>query len=210
MENRVTFRSGEYKIEGLFGKINQESGVVITHPHPLYGGEMYNYIVEAIVNAYQKKGFSTLRFNFRGVGKSQGQQDDISGNQEDVKAAVSYMANTGIKNISLAGYSFGAWINAHIDCDTAGISQMVMVSPPVNFLKFDNISSIPCLKLVVCGDKDEFAQEELVKKMTSGWNPEAKVEIIPNTDHFYGLSLRNLEIILENFLGAERSTSSQF
>lgn len=205
METRVTFRSGEYKIEGLFGNLNPENGVVITHPHPLYGGEMYNFIVEAIVNAYQKKGYSTLRFNFRGVGKSQGNQEDSQGNQEDVKAAISYMSNAGIKNVNLAGYSYGAWVNAHIDCEQAGIGHMAMVSPPVNFLKFDNVSSIPCLKLAVCGDKDEFASEELVKQMTAEWNPEAKIEIIPNTDHFYGLSLRALEIILEDFLGAGRS-----
>ncbi len=72
MEEKISFISEGHEIEGLFYKNIGNKGVAVTHPHPLYGGDMYNSVVEAIVRVYQKKGYSTLRFNFRGVGRSRG------------------------------------------------------------------------------------------------------------------------------------------
>ena len=72
MEERVLIESGGLKLEGLLENLPGEKGVVVTHPHPLYGGEMHNNVVEAVVNAYHTKGYTTLRFNFRGAGASQG------------------------------------------------------------------------------------------------------------------------------------------
>ncbi|MBT8350657.1 MAG: alpha/beta hydrolase, partial [Deltaproteobacteria bacterium] len=89
MEERITFLSENYQLEGLLDKSSTDSGVVITHPHPLYGGDMNNFIVDLIASAYKKKDFTTLRFNFRGTGKSQGSYADGTGEQEDVCSAVS-------------------------------------------------------------------------------------------------------------------------
>lgn len=200
MEKRITFQAGEYEIEGLLDSISQDKGVIVTHPHPLYGGDMYNYVVESVVNAYQKKGYTTLRFNFRGTGKSQGDYSEGIGEQEDVRAAISWLSAQGIKEIDLAGYSFGAWVNAHIDCESQGIRHMLMVSPPVNFLNFDGIKALPLLRLVICGDDDEFASTDLLGKMISVWNPDADFKIIDNTDHFYGLKIRDIERILKEHL----------
>jgi len=112
MEESISFLSESYQLEGLLDKSSIDNGVVITHPHPLYGGDMNNFIVDLIVRAYQKKGFTTLRFNFRGTGKSQGNYDDGTGEQEDVRAAIATLSKMDIKKIDLAGYSFGAWVNA--------------------------------------------------------------------------------------------------
>lgn len=101
MEEKISFLSGDYELEGLFAKVSGDKGVVITHPHPLYGGDMYNPVVNTIASAYQKNGFATLRFNFRGVGKSQGNYDDGIGEQKDVNSAILYLSEMGIKKAFL-------------------------------------------------------------------------------------------------------------
>ncbi|WP_373498765.1 alpha/beta hydrolase [Desulfococcus sp.] len=195
MEERVSFPSGEYRLEGYYHP-GSEKGAVITHPHPLYGGDMNNIVVETLVLAYQRKGYATLRFNFRGTGKIEGRHADGMGEREDVLAAVRLLAEKGVRQIDLAGYSFGAWVNAHIDCQSAGIRRMVMVSPPVNFLDFAAVGPIPCLRLVVLGDDDEFGNESRVRKMMTHWNPDARYAVLPDTDHFYSGALRDLEAAL--------------
>jgi len=84
VEQQVYFRSGPLKLEGLIHDVPGDKGVVMTHPHPLYGGSMHNNVVESMVAAYRKGGYSTLRFNFRGAGKSEGSYDQGVGEQEDV------------------------------------------------------------------------------------------------------------------------------
>ena len=95
MEIEISFLSETYEIEGLLEKKSPEQGVIITHPHPLYGGDMYNPVVDTLVTAYQQKGYTTLRFNFRGTGSSQGYFDDGKGEQQDVRAAFSYFFENG-------------------------------------------------------------------------------------------------------------------
>ena len=128
MTERITFLSEEYEIEGLLTQRDEKKGVVVTHPHPLYGGDMYNMVVESIVHVYQMKGYSTLKFNFRGVGRSQGAYDNGLGEQKDVLSALSFLADLGMDRIDLAGYSFGAWVNAHAIHEDTLAEQMIMIS----------------------------------------------------------------------------------
>ncbi len=200
MEERITFSSENFSIEGLLQKTSDTKAVVITHPHPLYGGNMHNNVVTAICNAYQKLGRTTLRFNFRGVGGSQGSYGDGLGEQADVGAAVKYLADLGMQEIDLAGYSFGAWVNGHLNCATAGINNMVMVSPPVAFIDFAGVHAIDCLQLVVTGSQDEIAPPAMIKEIYTRWNPKAHFEVIDGTDHFYGGYEEQLEQVLASNL----------
>ena len=196
MEENITLLSENFQIEGRLDKSNTAKGVVITHPHPLYGGDMHNAVVETILQAYQQNGFTTLRFNFRGVGASQGSYADGIGEQEEVRAALSYLADLGISRLDLAGYSFGAWVNAHERCQEAGVETMVMVSPPVAFIGFDSIDAINCLKLIISGSRDEIAPPQLINQLKPKWNPHACFEIIEGADHFYSGQLDKLQAVL--------------
>ena len=102
MEERITFNAGDIIIEGILKKNNSENGVVLAHPHPLYGGNMFDFVVESAANAFWGKGYTTIKFNFRGVGKSQGGFDNGRGEQEDLMAAISYLTDLGIKKIDMA------------------------------------------------------------------------------------------------------------
>jgi alpha/beta superfamily hydrolase len=196
MEEKIFFLSEDYKIEGLLDKQSEDNGVVITHPHPLYGGDMNNFIVDLITRAYLEKGYTTIRFNFRGVGKSKGSYDNGTGEQEDVRAALSTLKKMGIKNIDLAGYSFGAWVNALAISKSNFVENMVMVSPPVEFVDFSPVNSIPRLKLVVTGSIDDIAPADRIKTLYPAWNPKAHLEIINGADHFYSGCIDKLEAFL--------------
>ncbi len=196
MEEKCIVESENHHLEGLIDKSDDDRGVVITHPHPLYGGDMFNHVVESVYQVYQKNGYTTLRFNFRGVGKSEGAYGKGLGEQKDVLAAHSYLMNLGIKKIDLAGYSFGAWVNALATLEDIPVQHMVMVSPPVGVIDFGHVTSMPCLKLVVTGSRDEFAPVELIRKMIPAWNPDAHFEVIKGADHFYGGYSQELETVL--------------
>jgi len=196
MVKKVRFFSENFEIEGLFSKKDEKKGVVVTHPHPLYGGDMYNLVVETIVHVYNIKGYSTLKFNFRGVGRSQGTYDNGDGEQKDVLAALSFLGDMGMEQIDLAGYSFGAWVNAHAVQEDVSVKNMVMVSPPAGFMDFSTIGPMERLKLVVTGSRDDIAPADVVKQMCSVWNPNARFVVIDGADHFYGGYLNQLEAVL--------------
>jgi len=196
MVKKVRFFSENFEIEGLLNKKDEKKGVVVTHPHPLYGGDMNNLVVETLVHVYNIKGYSTLKFNFRGVGGSQGTYDNGRGEQKDVLAALSFLGDMGIEQIDLAGYSFGAWVNAHAVQEDVTVNQLVMVSPPVGFMDFSTIGPMERLELVVTGSRDDIAPSEVVKQMCSVWNPKARFVVIDGADHFYGGFLNQLEAVL--------------
>jgi uncharacterized protein len=123
-ERRIQFQAGPYLLEGLFSRGRTGKGAVITHPHPLYGGDMANYVVEAAVRVLQNSGLATLRFNFRGVGASHGRYENGLGEREDVRAALAWLRDQGVSRTHLYGYSFGAWVNAHLDCRKDRITRM--------------------------------------------------------------------------------------
>ena len=200
MEEKISFLSDGYEIEGRFEKSSLQKGVVITHPHPLYGGDMHNNVVAAIARLYCQKGYTTLRFNFRGVGNSQGSHDNGLGEQEDVRAAVAYLAGLSIGQIDLVGYSFGAWVNALSIINKPQLANMVMISPPVAFINFDSISNLNNLKLIVTGSRDDIAPPDLIKKSYTAWNAAAQFEVINGADHFYAGYIDKLEDILMAYL----------
>ena len=184
----------------MIDKSDQNIGAVITHPHPLYGGDMQNGVVSTVRDVFRKKGYTTLRFNFRGAGKSGGRFDNGTGEQNDLIAAIDYLKEAGITEIDLAGYSFGSWVNALTVKDEKTIQKMIMVSPPVGFIDFSAVSKIPCLKLVITGSRDEIAPALLIKDMISSWNTEAAYKIIEGADHFYGGFMDELKEAVDSVL----------
>jgi len=184
-EEKVLINSSDLEIEGFLENLQGNKAVLVTHPHPLYGGNMHNNVVIALVKAYRKNGYSTLRINFRGVDGSQGVHDNGIGEQEDIRASLAYLSDLGKDEIDLVGYSFGAWVTALglISFDQA--DRIIMISPPVSFLDFSLLSYTPKIKLVITGSHDEFASSEKIEDMLLSWNPEAVFRIIPGADHFF-------------------------
>jgi alpha/beta superfamily hydrolase len=205
-EERVIFESGDLGIEGLLEIVPGDRGVVVTHPHPLYGGDMYNGVVQSVVDIYRMAGYSTLRFNFRGVGASEGAHDNADGEQKDVESALKVLNDQGKNKIDLVGYSFGAWVNALGSWRFEQVEQMIMVSPPVSFLEFPDLSDNPKIELVIVGTRDEFADLNTLRATLRTWSPTAELKVIEGADHFYTGKLGELQGVLQEFLeGREES-----
>ena len=122
------------------------------------------------------------------------------GEQEDVRSAISYLEDQGIALIDLAGYSFGAWVNALTVKNITQVENMVMVSPPVAFVDFGSIADISSLKLIITGSRDDIAPTEMIKRSYPGWNAAAHFEVINGADHFYGGYMDKLEAVLSAYL----------
>jgi len=205
MEEKITFESGPCRLEGYWQAGAKGKGVVITHPHPLYGGTMNNPVVETVQSAYRQHGYATLRFNFRGVGGSQGNYDNGMGEQADVRAAIAYVESMNVSAVDLAGYSFGAWVNTGVAADSpTAIKSMMMISPPVGLIEFENVNVLSCLKLVVTGGRDDIAPVNQIRDMLPTWNPDAQFEVIDGCDHFYSGHLDKLKVILTSFLQSQK------
>ena len=200
-ERQVLMPSENLKLEALLDLVDGTAGVVVTHPHPLYGGDMENGVVESIVRAYRHRGYSTLRFNFRGAGMSQGRYDEGRGEQEDVRSAIRFLASHGKSRIDLAGYSFGAWVNALAMPTDPLVNSLLLVSPPVAFLDFSSVGFLAPLKLVVVGSQDQFAPPERIRALLPTWNPKARFKVVAGADHFYWGYTEELETILMGYLG---------
>jgi alpha/beta superfamily hydrolase len=198
-EERIFFNANGVQIEGLLEDLSGDKSVVITHPHPLYGGDMNNNVVDAVRRVFKEKGYSTLRFNFRGVGQSGGSHDNGISEQDDVKGALQYLSDLGKTRITLAGYSFGAWVSALALETLDQVERLVMVSPPIHFMDFAFLKYNPKIQLVIAGTEDEFGQVSMIKEMIPTWNPEATLKVIQGADHFYIGKTQEIQKILNEF-----------
>lgn len=193
METQIAFSSGNIRLEGLLKKTSGTDAIIITHPHPLMGGDMYNHVVKEIQQIYSNKGLTTLRFNFRGTGRSTGEHDNGDGEVNDIVAAHSFLLENGYENIHLAGYSFGAYVSLGTACRYDIFRKVILVSPPVDFMDFSCFGEAPSLYLVVTGEKDTYASPASIKKLLKIWNKNAIFKEISRTDHFYSGSFKTLE-----------------
>ncbi|MBU8912203.1 MAG: alpha/beta hydrolase [Desulfobacterales bacterium] len=200
MKQNITIDCGNIKLEGVLQKNSSQNAVIICHPHPLYGGNMDNPVVMTIADAFFEKGFTTLRFNFRGTCNSTGMFDNGNGEQEDIRAAMSFLVESGYKNICLAGYSFGARMNALVVSKGCEVKDHIMVSPPMGFMSFDDIEKISSTGLIVTGAKDDIAPADLIQKHINRWQITPRYEIIESCDHFYSDCLDKLKAILTDYL----------
>jgi alpha/beta superfamily hydrolase len=199
-EKQIFFQSGPFRLEGLLDLMPGTQGVVVTHPHPLYGGNMYHPVVEAVLKAYRHQGYSTLRFNFRGVDQSEGQYDNGIGEQEDVKNALGFLTEQGKTRLELGGYSFGAWVCAFALRTMRQVERLVMVSPPVAFMPFDSLGRDRRIALIIGADGDDIAPPPLIREQMPLWNPEVVFKVIAGSDHFYGGKAPEITDLVENFL----------
>jgi alpha/beta superfamily hydrolase len=196
-EERIIFEAKGLKLEGMLADSPGDKGAVISHPHPLYGGTMHNNVVKAVAHAYQEEEYSTLRFNFRGVERSEGDFGNGVGEREDVKAALQTL---GKKNMDLAGYSFGAWVNALGLAKFEEAQRLIMVSPPVSAIDFSFLEHCPKIKLVICGSRDEIAEYKKVEEMLPKWNHHALFRVIQAADHSFSGYEEDLIDIIGEFL----------
>jgi hypothetical protein len=209
-EERVSFAAGEsLQLEGRLRRAPGSSAVIITHPHPRYGGDLHHPVVAVLTALYQQCGHTTLRFNFRSVGASGGTDDEGRGECADLRAAAAYLAGLGQTVTDLAGYSFGAWINLSLDPPLATVRRQLLVAPPVALLPFAAIPPAPAALLVVTGDRDVFAPPAEVREHATRWQPQARLRVLPGVDHFYAHGLDALATSVAALLAEARNLDAR-
>jgi len=189
-EKQVSFRSGDLTLEGLLANPGGgATAAVVCHPHPLYGGSMYNNVVDAILEAMWPAGYATLRFNFRGVGGSEGEHDGGPGEVDDALAALAFiLAQPGVRQEGavMAGYSFGAMVAVSAGYERAEIARIVAVALPLAMAdaRIPDGASKPVL--LVSGDRDSYSPVAGLQTLESRIGDSARLEIVAGADHFFG------------------------
>ncbi len=176
---------------------------ILCHPHPQYGGSMHDNVVSMLATGFQSKRSSTLRFNFRGVGASEGECGGENAEAEDVQAAIDWCKATH-PNASyyLCGYSFGAIMALTILRDSSTDSKLlgsILVAPPVQMLPTALSATsleIQCPLLVILGSQDSIVAQSSVTEMFGA----EKVAILEGTDHFFNGQLDNIVNLTREFV----------
>jgi alpha/beta superfamily hydrolase len=196
----LTFASGDLSLEGALHLPDGEAaapGVVVCHPHPLYGGDMHSNVVIAACAALSARGYVALRFNFRGVGESEGAFDQGKGEIEDVRAALAHLTSlqeVDSERIGLAGYSFGAIVSA--EAASGALRGLALISPPLAFA--DLRVDWGCPALVLGGGDDTFGPPDRLRVAANA--PDVELRIIDGVDHLWWGSEGEMgEVLIEFF-----------
>ncbi len=191
-QSAVAFRSGELRLEGVVGCPDGASGplpgVVVCHPHPLRGGNMNNNLVLAVYFALIEEGFVVLRFNFRGVGSSQGEHAEGEKEPEDAEAALNVLKerpDVDPDRLGLAGYSFGTGVILRDLSRYKNARAFALFSSPVRYLDHPGIEEDRRPKLFVCGDRDHGVPIAALKEKVSSLQQPAECRVVPGADHFW-------------------------
>ena len=189
----VHFAGPEGRLEGRYHP-NPNDGApiaLVLHPHPQFGGTMNNKVIYNIYYALHELGFSVLRFNFRGVGRSQGEFDQGTGELSDAASALDYLQemNPNARQCWVAGFSFGAWISMQLLMRRPEISGFVSVSPPANMYDFSFLAPCPSSGLIINGEADRVAPPDEVIKLVQKLQAQKGITITHQTvghaNHFY-------------------------
>ena len=161
------------------------AGVVICHPHPLYGGDMDNPVVVRVQEVCAGLGLATLRFNFRGVGDSGGTHGGGVGEQDDARAALEALTRaTPGAPAAIAGYSFGARIAAQVASAEPRIGGLALIAPPLGMYDFAGIEGMRAPMLMVAGTNDSFCPAPDFARLGARL-PSATLVSIEGADHFF-------------------------
>ncbi|MFO1113553.1 MAG: alpha/beta hydrolase [Rhodospirillales bacterium] len=204
----VIFNGTEGRLEGRYHHSKRPGApIALTlHPHPLHGGTMNNRVVFALFQAFQKRGFSVLRFNFRGVGRSQGRFDSGPGELSDAASALDWMqtVNPNASGCWIGGYSFGAWIGMQLLMRRPEIDAFISVAPPAGSLDFSFLAPCPASGLMVHGSRDDVvppeAAEKLAKKLAHQRNVTIEYKVISGADHFFAEHMAELARAIDDYL----------
>jgi len=204
MEETVSIPGPGITLEGRLSVGAAPGGAVITHPHPLFGGNMANNVVLTTVRALAVRGMSALRFNFRGVGHSTGTYGGGIDEADDVVAALAFLKSRTPGPHYVVGYSFGAAVAGWALLKGLSADGAICVAPPIAFMDLSFLPRVPGLRLIIVGDRDELCPLPSLQALMAESQPAcgetpAAVRVIEGADHFFGDGEAELFRVLRDF-----------
>jgi uncharacterized protein len=200
----VARRIESYLLDGPAGKLEAvleepedrppDEAALLCHPHPLFGGTMHNKVVYRAARALRRRGSVVLRFNFRGVNRSEGQHAEGVGEVEDARAALDWLlARYPDLPYALAGFSFGARVVTNLGCETAGASRLIAIGFPTRGSDVRSLTSCAVPKYFISSTHDEFAPRNEMEALYTGIAEPKQMVWIEAQDHFFSGALDELE-----------------
>jgi len=180
---------------------SQKLIAVVCHPHPLHGGTKDNKVVHTLCRALRDSGIASVRFNFRGVGKSEGKFDNGKGEYEDLLAVVKFI-RAHIDDVSpllVAGFSFGSFIASRFALSNK-VAACILVAPPVSYPEFKEMKTYLCPLLVIQGDKDDVVDYGDVQSWVLALVRKADFAVVEDAGHFFHGRLPELKSIVQTFV----------
>lgn len=204
----VIINGPEGRLEGRYHHSKEPNAPValLMHPHPQHGGTMNNKIVYILYHIFVRRGYSALRFNFRGVGRSEGVFDRGEGELSDAASALDWMQgyNPNARACWVGGFSFGAWIGMQLLMRRPEISGFLSISPPANMYDFTFLAPCPASGLMVQGLDDDVVPEPSVAQLVERLAKQKEVVIdyrtVEGANHFYNERLDELEGHVRGYL----------
>ena len=190
-QSAVSFKTAGLSFEGVVAQPDAQGGpwpgVVICHPHPLHGGSMHNNVVLALAFGLAEEGFVTLRFNFRGVGESEGEHGEGEKEYEEVLGALDLIKawpDTNSK-FGVIGYSFGSGVILRHEAVQKEADALALVSPALRYVSGSPLKEHKIPSLIVAGDRDRLVESEKLSEEldTFAMTPESR--IFEGVDHFW-------------------------
>ena len=206
----VIFAGPDGRLEGRYHPNPSPEAplALILHPHPKFGGTMNNRVTYALHYAFRDLGFTVMRFNFRGVGRSQGEFDQGVGELSDAAAALDYMQfqKPNARGCWVAGFSFGAWIGMQLLMRRPEISGFVSVAPPANMYDFTFLAPCPSSGLIVNGEADRIVPmadtQALVARLQAQKGIQITHSTVPEANHFFEQGLDEMIDIVKGYVHA--------
>lgn len=194
MEDPIEIDVGVGRLEGRLAKPPAPAaGVALCHPHPLYGGDMDNPVVVRAAEACRAAGLATLRFNFRGVGRSGGVHAQGEGEREDVLGALALLEKAlgPTTPLGVVGYSFGAWVGSRVACAHDRVTGLVAIAPPLGLYDFGFLGACRKRILLLAGSRDPYCPRAAFEALAASL-PDAEAHLTDGADHFFFAKLHPL------------------
>ena len=200
---KATHESRNLFLEGAVGRLEAilwkppapaRLAALVCHPHPLFGGTMHNKVVYQAAKSLDALSVPVLRFNFRGAGLSAGTHDRGGGEQEDVKAAVDFLA-TEFPGLPLlvAGFSFGSWVGLRVGCPDQRVGELIGLGTPVNSSDFSYLRNCDKPKLFVHGANDEHGDVGKLEQLVESLPGENRLVVVAGAEHFFAGKLDQVD-----------------
>lgn len=204
----IIFNGPSGRLEGRYnpGKTDTAPVALVLHSNPQYGGKMDEKISYYLFHAFAHRGFATLRFNFRGVGRSQGEFDSGTGELSDAAAALDWLQsmNPNSTGTWIAGFSFGAWIGMQLLMRRPEIKGFISVAPPANLYDFSFLAPCPSSGLIIQADQDDLVTPISVQKLVEKLKTQKSITVhhdnIKGANHFFETELNALMASVNNYL----------
>jgi alpha/beta superfamily hydrolase len=201
--------AGEFALPGPAGRLEvatcaakpgeaRTATAIICHPHPQHGGSLRNKVVTMLERSLRESGVDTVRFNFRGVGDSEGSYDEGDGESGDLVAVAQWVRRVHPRDaLWLAGFSFGSYVALRTARSLAA-DALITVAPPVGRWDFDGVAVPECPWLIVQGEDDEVVEPQAVFEWVDTLDPRPVLVRMPETGHFFHRRLMDLRGVVKN------------